>query len=59
MARQPNVLLMLDKDDITNVCGKITTTQLRDELKISMHQLKNFLDFEKLYKGKYILVEDE
>lgn len=56
---KPKVLLMLDKDDITIVCGKITTTQLKKELNLTKHQLANFLDFGKLYKGKYILIEDK
>ncbi len=51
-------LLMLDKDDITNVCGCISTTEVRNELHLTPHQFKNFMNYGKVFRGKYILIED-
>lgn len=51
-------LLMLDKDDITNVCGCITSTEVRNELHLTLHQFKNFMDYGKVFRGRYILIED-
>lgn len=51
--------LMLDKDDITNVCGVISRKDVLKE--ITKNQLTSILDwpFKNLFRGKYILVEDD
>ena len=51
-------LLMLDKDDITNVCGITTSREVKDELNLTDKQYEKFLDMGKLFRGKYILIED-
>lgn len=51
--------LMLDKDDITNVCGIISRHQAMRELNYDQTQFENFMRFQKLFKGKYFLVKDE
>lgn len=50
--------LMLDKDDITNVCGVISSKDARKELGITVSQFHTFLYLGKLFRDKYILVED-
>lgn len=49
--------LMLDKDDITVSHGKITTQELRKEM--SDAEISKMVYNGRLYKGKYILVEDD
>lgn len=51
--------LMLDKDDITKVCGEIDKKEILKEM--TLNELNNCLLYGNRfhYKGKYILVEDE
>lgn len=49
--------LMLDKDDVTVSHGSISKKELLKEMTIN--ELNSMLNNFKLYKGKYILVEDE
>lgn len=51
-------LLMLDKDDITIVCGTITSREAKKELKLTDNQFAKFIDMGKLFRGKYILIEE-
>lgn len=52
-----NKYLMLDKDDITKICGVVTQKEL---LKSMTHsQINTMLINSKPYQGKYILIEDE
>lgn len=50
--------LMLDKDDISICHGTITSKEVKKELGINDNQFKNMLNQAKVYKDKYILVED-
>jgi hypothetical protein len=50
---------MLDKDDITNVCGTITPKEVCKELGITSNQFNNFVSMGKVFRDKYILIEDE
>lgn len=52
------IYLMLDKDDITNVCGKISTEELINELNMTYSQLNTFILLNKVFRKRYILVED-
>lgn len=52
------IYLMLDKDDITNVCGKISTKELIKELNLTHSQLSTFIILNKIFRNRYILVED-
>ena len=49
--------LMLDKDDITVSHGEITSQELRKEM--SSKEIFKMVNYGRLYKGKYILVEDD
>lgn len=51
--------LMLDKDDITKVCGTITTKELMNELGKSLTGINAFINQGKMLRNRYILVEDE
>ena len=51
--------LMLDKDDITNVCGTITPKEVCKELGLTTNQFNNFVSMGKIFRDKYILIEDE
>lgn len=51
--------LMLNKDDITEVCGTITPKEVRNELGITGTQFTRFVETARVFRGKYILVEDE
>ena len=51
--------LMLDKDDITKVCGTITTKELMNELGKSLSGINAFINQGKMLRNRYILVEDE
>lgn len=50
--------LMLDKDDITNVCGVISRKDAINELDLNEGQFANFVSLGKIFRDKYILVED-
>lgn len=50
--------LMLDKSDITKVCGNISHIEIMKETNMNKNQLSNFLSHERLFRNKYILVED-
>lgn len=50
--------LMLNKDDITEVCGCIEKDEAINELNLSESSFCNFLDQAKVFREKYILVED-
>ena len=43
------IYLMLDKDDITNVCGKISTEELIKELNMTYSQLNTFILLNKVF----------
>lgn len=49
---------MLDKDDITKVCGTITRKEFLEETGFSQSKANNFIMYGRIYKNKYILVED-
>lgn len=49
---------MLDKDDITRVCGTITRKEFLEETGFSQSKASNFIMYGRIYKDKYILVED-
>lgn len=51
--------LMLDKDDITKSYGKISKKELLKELDFKEYQLVSFLNNQGIFRGKYILVEDD
>ncbi|WP_050638460.1 hypothetical protein [Candidatus Stoquefichus sp. SB1] len=51
--------LLLDKDDITKICGIISRQQAMKELGYNDHQFKHFVDYSKIFKKKYILVEEK
>lgn len=51
--------LMLNKDDITEVCGVISRKEARLEMGLSESQMTRFISLCKLFRGQYILVEDE
>lgn len=51
------IYLMLDKDDITKVCGEISDKQLYEELNFNSNQLQNYLSVGKLFRDTYVLVE--
>lgn len=50
--------LMLDKDDISICHGTITSKEVKKELGINDNQFRNIVYLGKIYKDKYILVED-
>ena len=50
--------LLLDKDDITNVCGVISRKDAINELVLNEGQFANFVSLGKTFRDKYILVED-
>lgn len=51
--------LMLDKDDITKVCGVISRKEAKTEMGLTESQMTRFISLGKLFRGQYILVEDE
>ena len=50
---------MLDKDDITKSYGKISKKELLKELDFKEYQLVSFLNNQGIFRGKYIIVEDD
>ena len=50
--------LMLDKQDITKICGKIKTTQLLKETGFDLKTLRKNIDKSFYFRDKYILVEN-
>lgn len=50
--------LLLDKNDITKVCGEITYKELIDELKCTKYQLHRFIFLGNIFRDKYIIVEN-
>lgn len=53
------VYLLLDKDDITKVCGRITAKELKNEMNTSQSGVYAFVSAGKVFRDKYILVEEE
>lgn len=51
--------LMLEKDDITKVGGVITRKKVMEELRITQSQFYTFINRNKPFRGKYILIEME
>lgn len=51
--------LMLNKDDITEVCGVISKAEVKKELVLTEHQFLSFVYLGKIFREKYILVEEE
>jgi len=52
--------LMLDKKDITNVCGRITAKEVMDELGLKTEgQFRHFINNSEVFRNCYILVEDD
>ena len=51
--------LMLNKDDITEVCGVISKAEVKKELALTEHQFWLFVYLGKIFREKYILVEEE
>lgn len=51
--------LMLNKDDITEVCGVISKAEVKKELVLTEHQFWSFVYLGKIFREKYILVEEE
>lgn len=49
--------LLLDKDDITKVCGVVSHQELMKEM--TYNRLQNMLGESLIYKEKYILIEDD
>lgn len=58
MPKRVNYLL-LDKEDITNICGIISRKDAMRELGYNHNQFENFLKYQRLFKDKYVLVEEE
>lgn len=50
--------LMLDKDDITKVCGTITRKEFLEETGFSQSKASSFIMYGRVFRDKYILVED-
>ena len=50
--------LMLDKDNITKVCGSIETQELKKELNITSADVGKYVAYGKIFRGKYILIEN-
>lgn len=50
--------LLLDKDDITKVCGSLTVKELSKKLKRSHGSLNAWLNSDGILDGKYYVVED-
>lgn len=51
--------MMLNKDDITDDCGTITAKELKKELNFTSQQLNQFVHLGKIFRNKYILIEDD
>lgn len=51
--------LLLNEDDITEVCGTISRKEATEELGMTNGQFHMFISSGKPFRGKYILVEDE
>lgn len=51
--------LMLNKDDITEVCGVISKAEVKKELVLTEHQFWSFVYLGKIFREKYILVEEK
>lgn len=51
--------LMLDKDDITKVCGTIAKVDFMNELHFNEYEARNFIDNSHCFRDRYILVEEE
>lgn len=56
---KPIKILLLDKNDVTCVCGSFTNVELCDKLNLTHKQLIGYMDKQILFENKYILVEDE
>lgn len=56
--RNGSTWLMLDINDITKVCGTITTKEVCEHLGLTRHQFTNWITWGKPLDGKYILVEE-
>lgn len=50
--------LLLDKNDITHVCGVISRQEAMKELDCTPSFFNHFIDYAKLFRNKYILVEE-
>lgn len=50
---------MLNKDDITEICGVITSKEVKEELGLTDAQFRNFIYYGKIFRNKYILIEDD
>lgn len=50
--------LLLDKDDITRVCGLISRQEAMKELGFTPSAFNNFIAHARLFRNKYILVEE-
>lgn len=59
MKKQEKRYMMLNKDDITDDCGTITAKELKKELNFTSQQLNQFVHLGKIFRDKYILIEDE
>ena len=59
MKRPEKRYLMLDKNDITNACGTITAKEIKKELNFTPQDLNQFVHLGKIFRNKYILIEDE
>lgn len=55
---KPTVYLLLDINDVTNICGSMTTDELLKVLKIKRSQLVNWLAAKGILENKYVIVED-
>lgn len=51
--------LLLDKDDITKVCGRMTIKELQEEMKKTRSGVCAFISQGKLFRDRYVLVEDD
>lgn len=49
---------MLDKNNITKVCGSIETQELKKELNITSADVGKYVAYGKIFRGKYILIEN-
>jgi len=50
--------LMLDKNNITKVCGTIETQELKKELNTTSDGVAKYVAFGKIFREKFILIED-
>lgn len=59
MKKQEKRYMMLNKDDITDDCGTITAKELKKELNFTSQQLNQFVHLGKIFRNKYLLIEDD